>query len=82
MTSLTKTPITLKPCTFCGGAVELKTWNNIFGMKAARVTCVLCHCSSDVYTEGKSVAFEGIPSRCVTLEECIDRATRDWNQRI
>ena len=35
--------IGLRECPFCGGEAELKVQDNVFGMKAARVTLSLIH---------------------------------------
>ena len=74
--------IGLRECPFCEGEAELKVQDNVFGMKAARVTCKSCHCVSNCFVEGKTVAFTNIPSRFVTLEECINKAVDQWNRRF
>lgn len=74
--------IHLRKCPFCGGEAELKVQDNIFGMKMARITCKSCHCVSNVFVEGKTVAFAGIPSKYVTLEECINKAAEQWNKKV
>ena len=82
MAVIVKSSVALEPCPFCGGRAELVTGTNMFNMRYARVSCGKCRCTSSYLTEGKTVAFEGVPSRYETLKECIDEAVEKWNHRM
>ena len=73
MTILIKPPEALQSCPFCGGEAEMKM-SDVFGANAVRINCTKCHATSNLFTEGKTVAFTGSPSRYITLKECIDKS--------
>ena len=75
-----QSPVALKTCPFCGGKAEMKLSNPLMH-NAIRVECVVCRCTSSLFMEANTVAFNGTHSRYVTLEECIDKATENWNRR-
>lgn len=81
MTVNIKPPVVLNPCPFCGGDAEMKLSSSVM-QNAVRISCTQCHSASGSFTEGRTVAFKDIPSRYVTLDECIRSAVMMWNRRI
>lgn len=70
----------LKPCPFCGGDAELRE-QNFVGHPRIFVSCTKCKSVGQIHTEGHTVAFKGIQSRYISVEECREKAIGAWNKR-
>lgn len=70
----------LRKCPFCGGKAELKV-SKVCGADAVRVSCTSCHCFTNLFPVGNTFPFEGLPSRYISLDECMKKAADSWNRR-
>lgn len=70
----------LKKCPVCGSRARVKPVN-AWGLLGFIVKCNSCSAESIAGFEGKTVAFENIPSKYVTFEEALQYAVDKWNTR-
>lgn len=67
----------LKTCPFCGGQAELKKVN-VYGREGYRVTCMKCHCSTNLILTGINL----LNNEKITIEAAQIRAMNLWRARV
>lgn len=76
------TPVTLKPCPFCGASVELKRHPGNYGYTEPSVS-IRCECgranTAKHHQLTEWVKFEGHHS---IEKEAIQNCVEEWNERV
>lgn len=74
----------LKPCPFCGGAVELVFKMPVFGAGGCEIKCLMCKARVNDFRYTETHIKEHSISTPATIESisgCIERAIKAWNRR-